>query len=127
MSIDVGAPPTAGSKVTGSRGTEVPTSVSEGDDLVRLFDQAGDVGRADPLAADAGELLLGRPRGDGATLSDIHGHHVGSGLAEQLAQRWQAGPLRRFEQLGLQELRRVAGEHDSDLVAPFDRAVDGEM
>ena len=100
---------------------------SERDDSIGLFDQAGHVRRGDPLAAQAYELLLGRPTGDSATLSDVNRNLVFAGLAQQFP-RWRYPDAFHFiEYLRQQELGGVTGQHQPDLVADLDRAVDCQV
>ena len=68
---------------------------SDTDEAIGFFDQAGDIWWGHPLSADGGEIVIGRPTGDRAALSDVDRHLVITGLRHQLAYRRDAYPLGR--------------------------------
>ena len=104
-----------------------PERNSERDDSIGLFDQAGHVRRSDPLAAHANELLLRHPTGDSAALSDVNRDLVFADLAQQFP-RWRHPDAFDFiEYLRQQELGGVTGQHQADVVADLDRAVNGQV
>ena len=84
---------------------------SEADEPIRLLDETGDVRWADPLSAERPEILVGRPTGDRASLSDVHRHFVLPNLGEQVAHRRDADTLETFADVSLQQLGGVAGQH----------------
>ena len=90
---------------------------SHADEAVGLFDQPGDVGWRHPLPAQCGQVVFGRPTGDGAALSDVDRDLMLADLGEQLAGRWQAEALELLTGVGLHELGGVPGEHDADGVS----------
>ena len=93
--------PRSGALPTGGIRLPQRTETSERDDSVGPFDEAGHIGWGDPLAADAYELVLGRPPGDGATLSDVDRNRVLPGLAHQLSGRRQPHAFHSLEGVGL--------------------------
>ncbi len=101
--------------------------MSKSDDSIGVFDQAGHVRRGDPLAAHAGELILGRPPGDGAALSDVDRNGVFTGLAQEFPRWWHPDAFHPLDHVGKNELGGVAREDHPDLVADLDRAVDRQM
>lgn len=74
---------------------------SECHDSIGLLDEAGHIGRGDPLPADTYELVLGRPTGDSATLSDVDRSPVLPGLAEKVSGRRQPHAFYSLERIGL--------------------------
>jgi hypothetical protein len=99
----------------------------EGDDLAGLGDESGHVRRCDPLTPDSGQVVIGRPPGDGATLSDEDRHGVLLQLGEQLARRWHTYPLHRLTGAGVDQLRRIPGQQQGCGLTDFNRPVDREM
>ncbi len=59
--------------VVGLRSSARPRSplVLESDDSVSVGDECGDVGRSRPRAIQRGEVIVGCPTGNGATLSNV--------------------------------------------------------
>jgi hypothetical protein len=57
----------------------------EGQDAVVLLEETGDVRRRDPRPAQPAQVLIGRPTGDGAALSDEDRDLVVAELCEELA------------------------------------------
>jgi hypothetical protein len=96
-----------------------PNILLDADEAIRLLDETGDVRWADPLSAERPKILLGRPTGNRASLSDIHRYFVLPSLGEQVAHRWEANALESFADIDLQQLRRVAGQHHADCVTNF--------
>jgi hypothetical protein len=82
--------------------------------------QPGNIRRCDPAAAQLLKVLVGRPTGDGAPLSDEHWDFVIAQLRQQLTHRRKTSS---FELVGVvteQKLGRVTGEDDGGLVPDLD-------
>lgn len=77
---------------------------------VRFLDETGDVRWAHPLATEHPEVLVSRPTGDGASLSDVDRYVVLPGFSEKVPDRRDANALEAFADIDLQELGRVTGE-----------------
>lgn len=60
---------------------------SEGENLVDLCDQYCEFWRRDPCSAEFRKVIVGRPTGDCATLSDVDGQLVLLDLGYQLPHR----------------------------------------
>jgi hypothetical protein len=99
----------------------------EGQDAVVLLEQAGDVGRRDPSTAQPAQVGVGRPTGDGATLSDVDRDLVVAELREQLAERRDADTLDAVRRLLGEKLSRVAPEHDGHIVSDLEGSVRGDV
>ena len=67
-------------------------------------EQPCDLGRAHPVPVDFGQVLVGRPTGDGAALSDEDGDLMFAQLGQQLARRRHPETLQAL---------RVVGDHRS--------------
>ena len=99
----------------------------EGDDLARLCDESGHVRGRNPLTPDPGQVVVGRPPGDGTAPSDEHRDGVLAQLGEQLAGRRDADPLHRFPRAGVEQLGRIAGQQQTGGLTDFNRPVDREV
>jgi hypothetical protein len=93
---------------------------SDAYEAIRFLDETGDVRWAHPLAAEHREVLVGRPTGDGASLSDVDRYVVLPGFGEKVPDRWDANALEAFADLDLQEFGRVTGEHEADGVTDIE-------
>ena len=62
----------------------------DSDDAVVLRDHPGELGRSEPAGVQPLQVCVGRPTGDGATLSDVDGNAVVDELLQQLLQRRNA-------------------------------------
>ena len=93
---------------------------SDADDAVRLFDQTSDVGWSHPLAAHRHQVIISRPTGNRAALSNVDRDFVLAGLGEQVAHRWDAESFKSLADVGLEQLCRVSGEHNANRLAGFD-------
>ena len=87
------------------------------DDPVVLGDHPRELGRREPARPDPLEILVGRPTGDGAALSDEDGHLVFDELREKLSQGRDADALEVLRRLPRRQLGRVAGEHHCALLS----------
>jgi len=96
---------------------------SDADDPVVLLDQPRQVGRRDPAAAEPGQVLVGRPTGDRAALSDVDRDLVVEQLPEEVARGRDTDALNAVGGLSRDELGRVAREHDGALLTYLDGAV----
>ena len=65
-------------------------SASEREDLIRLSAELGRVRGSGPARIELRELLVGRPTGDGTSLSDVNRNGVIPELCDQLAHRRHA-------------------------------------
>ena len=69
-------------------GCWAPAAVaSERHDTIAGGEQPCHLGRAHPPPVDFGQVLVGRPTGDGAALSDEDGNRMVAQLGQQLAHR----------------------------------------
>lgn len=57
---------------------------SDGDEAIGVLDEPGDVDGRHPLRAELGQVVVGRPTGDRASLSDVDRNVVLAGLGEQV-------------------------------------------
>src|ERR1700737_757849 len=107
------------------RDTSMPwTACSHADEAIRLRDEPSNGRWRHPLASDGHHVLFSHPTGDRATLSDVDGHLVLSGLGEEIAERRNAETFQLLPDVGLRQLGGVAGEDNADRVADLERAVD---
>ena len=97
---------------------------SEGDDAVVLLDKPGDIGRRRPRSTHTGQVIVGRPTGDRATLSDEDRDSMLQELRQQLPYRRDTHTFEPVRRLLGQQLSRVADKHNRRLVADLDRPVD---
>jgi hypothetical protein len=58
----------------------------EGDDSISVGDERGDVGRSHPRAVQRGEIIVGCPTGNGATLSNVDGDRSFYRFRDEVAQ-----------------------------------------
>lgn len=100
---------------------------SQADEAIRFFDETSDIRWSHPLASERRQVIVSRPTGDSASLSDVHRHFVLPGLGEQVAKRWHAKALDSFANVGLHQLRGVSGQYEADCVTHFQGAVHGEV
>jgi hypothetical protein len=100
---------------------------SERQQLVGPGAELGRVGWGHPASVDLREVLVGRPTGDGASLSDVDRDGVIPQLRDQLAHGRHTDALHLLEVVAEQHLGRVAGEEHSGVVADFDRTVRREL
>src|SRR5687768_15558349 len=90
----------------------------EGDGAVGFGGEAGDVDGGYPAgAADAGEVVVGRPTGDGAAASDVEGDAFVLGFGKELGERGDAEAGDLVGDAGEDELGGVGGEDDVGVVA----------
>jgi hypothetical protein len=100
---------------------------SEAKDTIRRFDEPGYVGRCYPLTTELRQIIISHPTGDSASSSNMKRDPLLTRLAEQLASRRQAETLEMLSNVELDELSRVAGEHQVDRVSYLEGAVDGQV
>src|SRR5438874_13232321 len=103
------------------------TCGSDADEPVGSLDEPGHIGWGDPPAGHDGQVVVGRPTGDRAALSDVDRDLMLAGLGEQVPHRRYPDPFDRFADLRLDQFGGVAGQHDTDAVPGLHRAVDGEV
>jgi len=96
---------------------------SDGDEAVGVLDKAGDVGWADPLRAELGQVVVGRPTGGRATLSDVDRQRVLAGLGEQVPQRWHSETLDRIASLSVEQFGGISSKDQGGGLAGFEGAV----
>jgi hypothetical protein len=63
------------------------------DDAVVVRGHPGELGRGQPPRVEPFEVCVGRPTGDGTTLSDVNRNVVLAKLCEELARGWDADAL----------------------------------
>src|SRR6266540_673075 len=90
---------------------------------VELLGHAGELGRRRPAGLQPLEVLVGRPTGDRAALSDVDRDLVVEQLLEELARGRDAHALDPFGRVARHELGRVTGENDGTLLTDLDGAV----
>src|SRR4029077_9302129 len=100
-----------------------PGNRSDTDEAISFFNQPRDVGWRDPLPDDAGEVVVGCPTGNRASLSDIDGNVVLTRFGEQLAGGREPDPFDAVAHALLHHFGRVAGEDNADGVTDLDRSV----
>ena len=74
-----------------------------------------DIGWCDPLPTDCRQVVLGRPTGDRAPLSNVDRQIVLMRFREQLAHGWHADTLQGVAHGGLEQFGGVTGEYDADV------------
>jgi hypothetical protein len=82
------------------------SSPLEGHDTIAVGEQPCHIGRARPSPIDLGQVLVGRPTGDGAAPSDEDWDFVVAQLGQQLARRWQPDPLHALRVVADEQLGR---------------------
>jgi hypothetical protein len=100
---------------------------SEGEYLVGRTAKLRHIWRSDPGTLQDSKVLIGRPTGDGATLSDVDGHSVVLELGEELA-RWRHAEA--LDPLGVviqNHLGCVPRQHDGGLLSYLQGAISSEM
>lgn len=102
-------------------------TASEREDLIRLAAELGRLRRGGPAPTELREILVGRPTGDGASLSDVNRNGVVPELCNQLAHRWHADAVDLIEVVAQKHLGSVTRKDHRDVVAHFDRTVDGQV
>jgi len=63
---------------------------------VELLDHVGELGRCRPARLQPPEVIVGRPTGDCASLSDVDGNGVVEELLEKIARRRDPNALNAF-------------------------------
>ena len=103
------------------------TSTLEAHDVVAVGEEPRHLGRGYPAPADLLEILVARPTGDGAALSDEDGDRMVAQLGEQVARRRDAHAFERPDRIADQQLGGVAAQDDRRLLADLDRPVGREV
>ena len=91
--------------------------ISEAHEPIRSLDEASNVGRRNPFAVEARQVVLGHPTGDRTSLSDVDRYAVLDCLGEELLGRRQSDALQSSSHLGLHQLRGVPGEDEANRVS----------
>ena len=89
---------------------------SQADEAICLFDEPSDIRWSHPLTAEAIQVVVGRPTGHRASLSDVDGHVVLPGLGDQFAHWGHTNALQVITDVCLRQLRCVSGQHNADSV-----------
>ena len=87
---------------------------SQADEAICLFDEPSHIRWSHPLTAEAIQVVIGRPTGHRASLSDVDGDLVLPRLGEQVADRWHTKALQSLPDVRLGQLRCVSSKHESD-------------
>ena len=95
--------------------------------MVALGEASGDVSWGDPRPVDLLQVVVVRPTGDGAGLSDVDRNVVLAELGKELAGWRHSDAFQPLCRVVEQELCRVAAEDDRHLVSKLDRAVGSEV
>ena len=95
----------------------------DSDDAVVLRDHPSELGRSEPARVQPLQVCVGRPTGDGATLSDVDRNAVVDELLQQLLQRRNADTFDLPCVLARDELRPIACQRNRALLPFDDRAV----
>ena len=90
---------------------------SEGQHFVCFRAELRRFWRGRPAPIDLRQMLVGRPTGDPATLSDVNGNRVVPELGHQLPHRRHADALHLIEVIPEQYLGSVANKYECAVVA----------
>jgi len=104
------------------RADQIPRSTArarlEGHDAVALGEEPRHVRGCHPASVDLVEVLVGRPTGDGAALSDEDRDCVVSQLGEEFTRRRHAHALHPVRVVVQEKLGRIATQDDSTSPVP---------
>jgi hypothetical protein len=87
---------------------------SEADDAIGVFDEPSDIRWSHPLAAEELQVVVGRPTGNRAPLSNVDRHLLLPRLREEVPPGWQANALHLLTDCRLDQFGRVSSENNSD-------------
>ena len=92
-----------------------------------LLNHLGQLGRSQPVRVQPGQVVVSRPTGDRATLSDVDGDSVVDELCEELARWRNADAFDAVRGRAYRELDAVSGQRDRALLIRLDRAVRSQV
>ena len=85
----------------------------EADDPVSAGDECGHVRRSRPRPVQCGEVVVGRPTGNGTTLSNVNEHRSFHRFRDEVAQRWQPDPFDAIAHIGTHDLCRITHKDET--------------